>query len=190
MKCLINSVFFAICLFAFPNLIYGKTIEPQIGHPLPDITLKIPDDDVHRTYLGLKGSDSFQIPQIRSRVVIIEIFSMYCPHCQRHAPSVNQLYQRIQKSGDFRDKIKIIGIGAGNSPFEVDFFRKSYAIPFPLFPDTDLSIHDKIGQVLTPYFIAVRIEPDGTNRIVYTQLGGFNNPDNFLDTIVKRSGLK
>jgi len=190
MKCLMNCIFCAICLFAFSNLTLAQPVEPQIGQPLPEITLKMPNNDVHRTYLGLKGSDSFQIPQIRSSVVIIEIFSMYCPHCQRHAPSVNQLYQTIQNSAKFRDKIKIIGIGAGNSPFEIDFFRKSYAIPFPLFPDTDLSIHDKIGQVLTPYFIVIRIDPDGTHRVVYTQLGGFDNPKDFLDTIANQSGLK
>jgi len=38
---------------------------------------------------------------------------------------VNELYSAIQKKKDLKDKIKVIGIGAGNTTFEVDFFQKT-----------------------------------------------------------------
>ena len=102
---------------------------------------------------------------------------------------MNRLYRNIEKNSKTKGKVKIIGIGIGNSPFEVEFFKKTYNIPFPLFPDKDFTVHKKIGEVRTPYFIAIRINPDGSHRIVYSKLGGFKNEEAFLDLMVQRGGL-
>ena len=163
---------------------------PRQGSVLPDIDLTVPKDPVHKGYLGLAGEGLFKIPDIRAEVVIIEIFSMYCPHCQREAPRVNELYQNIEKSPEAKGRVKLIGIGAGNSAFEVDVFRKNYEVPFPLFPDGDFSIHKKIGEVRTPYFIAVRIKDDGTHSVFYSELGGFDKATDFLQLMLKSAGLK
>ena len=70
-------------------------------------------------------------------------------------------------------------------------FRDTYQIPFPLFPDGDLAIHTALGgEIRTPYFIVVKIMDEGTHEIFYTQLGGFKKADEFLQLIVKKSGLK
>jgi hypothetical protein len=103
---------------------------------------------------------------------------------------VNELYSGIQKRKDLKDKLKVIGIGAGNTSFEVDFFQKKYEVPFPLFPDEDLSIHKVLGEVRTPYFIGVKINDDGSNQVFYSKLGGFKDSEQFLDLMVKLSGLK
>jgi len=39
--------------------------------------LPVPQDDQQHQYLGVTATDVFKIPQIKSEVVIIEIFSMY-----------------------------------------------------------------------------------------------------------------
>jgi len=164
--------------------------QPPEGGQLPDIKLPIPTSPAERCYLGLTGEGSFTIPQIKAKVAIIEIFSMYCPFCQKEAPIVNELYNAIEKDPDLKDKIKVIGIGAGNTSFEVDIFRKTYDIPFPLFSDVDFTIHKACGEVRTPYFIAVKINKDGTHKVIYSKLGSIEDANQFLELIRKRSGLK
>ena len=177
--------FFLLHGYAFP-----ASPLPQKGSMLPEIRLAVPRIPVHRSYLGISGGEFFTIPDIKARVVIIEIFNMYCPHCQREAPSVNELYRTIENSPDAQGVIKLIGIGAGNDTFEIEFFKNKYDIPFPLFTDGDYVIHEQLGKPNTPFFIAVKINDNETHEVFYTQLGGFGRADEFLNLILKESGLK
>ncbi|NVM22612.1 MAG: TlpA family protein disulfide reductase [Desulfobacterales bacterium] len=160
------------------------------GDVLPQINLPVPKDPGHKSYLGLSGEGEFKIPQTKAKVIIIEIFSMYCPYCQREAPEINKLYRKIENDPDLKGKIKLIGLGAGNSSFEVDVFRKTYEIPFPLFADEDFSIHNRFGDVRTPYFIGVKIDDGGNHRVFYSKAGGFDGAEQFLALTLRLSGLK
>jgi peroxiredoxin len=163
---------------------------PEKGGVLPVMNLPIPKNPTEKGYLGLSGDGLFKIPQIKANVVIVEIFSMYCPYCQKDAPGINQLYNLIENNPDLKNKIKLIGIGAGNSSYEVEVFKKTYTVPFPLFPDKDFTIHKACGEVRTPYFIVVKINDDRTHQIVHSQLGGYPGAEPFLELVLKSSGLK
>ena len=160
---------------------------PAVGHPLPAIELPVPADAAQRQYLGLAaGEKTFTIGRIRAQVVIIEIFSMYCPHCQREAPTVNDFFREIEADPKLKGKVKLIGIGAGNSLYEINFFRKKYAVPFPLFPDSKFDIHKKIGEVRTPYFMAVKIAPDGSQSVFFSRLGGAQDAGILLKDLMNK----
>lgn len=163
---------------------------PSKGGVLPVMNLPIPKNTVEKSYLGLSGDGFFKIPQVKSKVVIVEIFSMYCPYCQKDAPGVNELYNLIESKPEIKNKIKLIGIGAGNSAYEVDVFKKTYAVPFPLFPDKDFTIHKAVGEVRTPFFIVVKINEDGTHQVLHSQLGGYPGAQTFLELVLNASGLK
>jgi len=163
------------------------------SEPLPQLVLPVPADEHHRTYLGLQvGGDgaTFEVVEIDADILLIELFSMYCPYCQAEAPVLNELYDKIQNNSSLKDRFKLIGIGVGNTTFEVEHFRNTYKIPFPLFPDDDFSIHKKIGEVRTPYFFAVGINKDGTHRILYSHAGRLENHDQFINMLLQRAGLK
>jgi len=178
----LTALFFSLC----PEL--PAVPPPAVGGTLPNVELPGPKDGADRRYLGLSGA--FKIPDIKARAVIVEIFSMYCPYCQKEAPVVNQLFARIEGNPALKGKIKMLGIGMGNSPFEVGVFKKKYGVAFPLFPDPDFVIHKRMGEVRTPYFIVIRILPNGGHRVVYSKLGAFGDVDAFLAAIVRDAGIQ
>jgi peroxiredoxin len=188
-KVLIGLMVAGISLLAVPPVDPAGNGPPKKGETLPVFQLTAPKNPAHRDYLGLSAGDTFTIPKIKAGVVIIEIFSMYCPYCQREAQNVNNLYQKIVDHPKLRDTIKLIGIGAGNSTFEVGIFRQRYNIPFPLFSDEDFSIHKCIGEVRTPYFIVMQVHPGGSHKVIYSEPGGLKDVNDFLQLILDLSGL-
>jgi peroxiredoxin len=179
-----------LSIIFFIQAVQAGNRTPAQGEAFPDITLVMPDKTSDRDYLGLKGKNTFKLSQVKADVLILEVFSMYCPYCQREAPLVNQLYDMIDKKTDIKDRVKIIGIGAGNTPFEVGIFRNQYNIQFPLVSDESFAVHKAVGEVRTPYFFVVKMNIDGPNSIIYSKVGSIQDPNQFLDMIVRDSVLK
>ena len=176
----------ALLIIVQPSLGFGSP-PPQVGARMPPLPVAMPVDADHRAYLGLEKTGplnqaeaTVDATSIKGRLLLIEIFSMYCPLCQREAPDVNRLYEAIEASPQLRGQVKMIGIGVGNSGFEVDHFRKHYQIKFPLFPDEDFKIHKDLGEVRTPYFIIVGLEPENRGRVLWTGAGKMGPQEAFL----------
>lgn len=162
--------------------------------------LPVPEREEQRNYLGISPGKSFELNQVKSDILIVEIFSMYCPICQREAANVNNLYELIQERSGPGLKILLIGIGAGNSAYEVNFFKENYSIKFPLFSDGDFTIHKKIGEKGTPYFMGFipgtrtldKTKADSNNNGLvpfFTHEGEIKDIEKFLDELIKASGM-
>jgi peroxiredoxin len=113
---------------------------------------------------------------------------MYCPHCQREAPALNELNALIASRG-LSDDLKLIGVGIGNSDFEVQVFRDKYAITFPLFSDPDFRVNKEIGEVGTPFFYVLALNPAKKEvRVAKTMLGRMESAETFLAQALKACG--
>jgi peroxiredoxin len=171
----------ALVVLAPPGMALAEKT-PAAGELLVGIRLDAPETTDTRAYLGLTEGGSFDPTTIAGQLLIIEIFSMYCPHCQREAPAVNRLYQAIEASETLRGRVKMIGIGVGNSAYEVDHFRKHYQVAFPLFPDEDFVVHKSVGEVRTPFFIISDIGSKDRGRVLWTGAGQMDK----VETVINR----
>lgn len=192
---LIGSVFLLTCLFSRGIEAAGTSklsFSPakDKNRNLSALELPMPQSDQDRTYLGLEGTGPFKLNQIKTRILIIEIFNSYCPHCQNEAPLVNNLHRNIQERADLKDIIKIIGIGIGDNPDEVNLFKQEYRVTFPLLPDQNSDIGNTFGVEATPTFIGIRLNDRGFPEKFFFQVGGFAKAPKFLKDIIRQSGLK
>lgn len=131
----------------------------------------------------------FRVSEIGSELLLVEIFSMYCPICQMEAKYLNELSEQIKADG-YGDRLKMLGIGTGNSQYEVDFFRDHYSVPFALLPDADFAVNKGLGEVGTPYFMLLRLGSDGQHEILYHHEGAIEDKQAFYQDILKAGGLK
>lgn len=177
-----------IALFGLISLLYSQNLlaadqPPQPGEVWPNLSLSAPVEQSGLVSPGIGGGTTFNLTSIKAKVVVVQVFSMYCPYCQAEAPRVNQLYQRLVDMPQLKDRVKILGIGAGNSAFEVEVFRQTYHIPFPLVPDEDYSVHRALGKVRTPYFWIISMINPAKPLVVYSKAGGIEDLDQFIKLI-------
>jgi len=157
------------------------------GTDLGRLELPIPDLKGDRESLGLLGTGSFRLPQIKADLLIVEVFSMYCPYCQAEAENVNSLYEMIRKNPGLRNRVKLIGIGTGNTPFEVNFFKKKFKVPFPLIPDENMAIQKCANKTIrTPTFVTIRVGEKGSFKILDTHVGKIENLEKFLESVSQK----
>lgn len=173
-------LFMAALLVNPANCLAGKI--PATGDIFPAEELKMPEGEEHLKYLGLDPTkETFKLRDIKADFALVQIFSMYCPVCQRGAPEFNEVYRLIMES-EAADKIKVVGIAPGNSAFEVSVFRGQYNILFPLIPDADFEWHKIMGEVGTPYYLLVNLR-DG--MILEDNLGPFGTAQEFFEIIMQ-----
>lgn len=189
MKTTSLSVVFALLLTS--AFLFGLNGTVHAKEPLPEVILELPESQEHREYLGIDGApgDEFQLKDIATDILLIELFSMYCPYCQAEAPLINEFYElasaREQEDGL---RIRMIGLGASNTKFEVKFFQEKYGVQFPVFPDEDLSLYKKFKGEGTPGFIGIVYTENESPQIILRQSGGFYAADEFLNRLVLQAG--
>ncbi|MBF0386007.1 MAG: DUF1318 domain-containing protein [Candidatus Omnitrophica bacterium] len=188
-----------VCWFRLKNKEKGYCVWTQKGqadevrgYNFADLQIPVLKNAEHNAYLGVEGKrKTFGLFDVKAKIVIVEIFSMYCPYCQEEAPEVNKFYDLLKSSG-LSDRVKVMGIGGGNTVFEVEKFQKKYEIPFPLFPDKSYMISKTFspGQVGTPHFLIIELLPDKRANVLYSKTGGFGSAERFLSLVQDLTEIK
>jgi alkyl hydroperoxide reductase subunit AhpC len=94
---------------------------------------------------------------------------------------VNRTYNLFKDDKNLNKDIKIIGIGMGNSLDEIQSYRTSFKVEFPLISDTNKEIQNKLKMTVVPYMVLV----DQKGKILLTHIGPIQNFDAFVSEIKK-----
>ena len=84
-------------------------------------------------------------------------------------------------------RIKFIGLAAGNTVREMEFWRKKFDVTFPLIPDEDYELHRLLGNVGTPFFVLARVNGPDKLDILFSREGAFEDEDAFFATILSHT---
>jgi len=178
-KKIIFPILGILCIF-WSQPVSGEQALTQ-NMTLPDLQLISAGSIEVQNYLGLKSLEPFSLSQIQSKLILVEFYSIYCAVCQQQAPHINKLFKYVQGDRELSKDLKMIGIGLGNKPFEVKYYREAHSVKFPLFPDADKGVLNKTGIKATP--VMVLMQPSG--KILMAHYGRIENLDNFFQEIKK-----
>jgi len=155
---------------------YGSNEPFAAGSQLPPFTLPAPDSAQAQSYLGLKTMEPSTISNLNAKLILIEFVSALCPHCHTNAPIVNRLYKVIQEDAALAKDIKIIGVSIGNNKSQIDAFKKSFKVQFPIFPDENLAIAAAVEIMETPTLLLV----SNNGKVLISHSGVIQDFDGFL----------
>ena len=179
----------AICLIliTFSGALVCAEKFPVNGQALSQLVYEAPDAPIDLKYLGISGKPALKLPQIQADVLIIQVFNMYCHYCQSEAPKVNKLYQIIETSPALKGKVKLVGVGVGNTPYEVNVYKKKFDVRFPLLWDPLLDIQKTSkSRFRTPTFIVARKVRGPALEIVHIHVGKLGPLEQFIDSFMSR----
>ena len=181
-KRFLTSLQLMVCLLcALPcYTVYGSQDQPfPAGSQLPQFTLPAPDSQQTLNYLGLRTMAPYTISQIGAKLVLIEFLNALCPHCHANAPVLNRLYSVVQKDAALARDVKIIGIAVGNSKKETVAYKKSFKVPFPVFPDEESDIGSAVQVSETPIIVLV----SNNGKVLTSRSGVIKDFDGLLKEV-------
>ena len=184
MRSFILSICIYLSLSCFPAF-GGKESEEiktiSTGMNLPQFMLDAPGSANEKEYLGLAELKPFSLSQISAGIIVLEIFSIYCPHCRNQASVLNNVYKFIKQDPHLSNGIKMVGIAAGARKSETEGWKTTLHVPFPLFPDPETTIWQKLGKPGVPCTLLVT----STGKVLATHLGATEDIEVFFREIKK-----
>jgi peroxiredoxin len=154
-----------------------------VGEIFPACRLVILDSKRDRAYLQIahKGR-GIALDDIESDFILIEIYNELCSECIDEVKNYKAVYQKILEDDALKQKVKVIGIGAGSKKRNVAKFRKHEAIQFPLFADEKWGIFNCLGKPTLPVSYLV-FRQNGKRKIILIQSGHIGSTEKLMGRI-------
>jgi len=131
---LIIRAFVATCVLVFvsfaaaPRL--GSSDIPELptgdgSGDTPDMFIKM----VPNPGVAANSGDTLRLSSLRGRVVLLDMFVSWCPHCQEHAPHIVEIYNQYRQRG-----FTVLGLSS-DRPEKIDdvkTFMRNAKINYPV----------------------------------------------------------
>ena len=144
-----------------------------------ELALPPPDSVQTQTYLGLAAMTPFKVSDIKAKIVVIELMSARCPHCQANATTMNNIYKTIQADSGLAD-VKVIAIAIADDKPGVETFKKQFKTPFPILLDENREIISSMGVRTTPNTMVVSTDDA---KVLFTHAGEIEDADAFVKQV-------
>ena len=176
----------SLLIFLFGSSL-GNTkecIPVKLGDPFPSFTLKNNLSQKEIKALRLPSQESISLKDFTTEIFFIELLNVYCHTCQLQVPIFNQLWDEIQSNKTLKSKVTILGITVGNGAKEINKFRKSFKVYYPILADPSKEVFDCLGNLKgTPQTYILRKDPSGSWYILYHHRGAVNSYEMYLKKI-------
>lgn len=167
------------CTFIFLQSSGGFGADTAEQESTVKFTIPSPDSAQTQTYLGLDEMEPFKVTDVKAKIVVIELMSAVCPHCQANAPTMNDVYKIIQADSDLAD-VKVIAIAIADNKAGVETFKKQFKTPFPILLDENHEIKRSMTGLGTPTTMVVSTE---NAKILFTHAGEIPDADKFVKQV-------
>ena len=141
------------------------------GDPLPKISFHNSLTPSEARYLGIGPRKNFSLEDINARMILVDFINSNCPYCIESVPLFNAIYRSIEEDPGLRSRVKLVAVGTGDTLTEVEHFKRTHGVLFPIVPDTEYQGHDAIGQPRVPFLIIARREGRGKWMVADTKVG-------------------
>lgn len=134
---------------------------PREGAPAPDFTLPTLDNE------------TVTLSDLRGQVIILNLWTSWCPPCREEMPALNEVYQRYKEDG-----LVVLAVNSTvqDSEAAAREFAAEYAFEFPILLDHDgiVTRAYQLQSLPTTFFIDRRgviqtIVPGGPLRVSYIE---------------------
>jgi peroxiredoxin len=167
----------------------GECASPPPTPAAADTRLPAPQSEAERKYLGLSPTvERFSLDNVQADILVLDFFDMYCHVCQSRARHMNEFYKLVESRG-LSGRVRILGIGVGDTPKEVTVFKEKFGLPFPVFPDRTGSFSRQFGKIRVPNIIVLKRRV-GHFEVVYQESSLPDNPEQFLSKVLSYATTK
>ena len=113
--------------------------------------------------LSLKelGGKNISLKDLRGKIVVLNFFATWCPHCQREAPSMAQLHEEF-KSTD----LVLLKVATKEKENDLRKHKNEFHINFPILMDVDASCANGYGVWSRPATFFINREGKIVGRLV------------------------
>ncbi len=124
----------------------------------------------------LKGK-RIDTKNLEGKVLFINFWATWCPSCKEEMPSMQWLYERLNKKYPGKFKMLAVSIDSVDVPVVVKMFMLDLKLNFPVLLDTDGAIKDKYNTTGVPETYIV----DQKGKIFKVDIGAvdWRDPKNY-----------
>jgi len=133
-----------------------------------------------KRYLGVDAKAVFSMGDIQAEVLVIKVLNTNCVYCIKSLPVFKEVFEAITRDPSLTKRIKMMAIGAGDTPTEVAVFKEQHAVPYPIIPDTEFIAHKAIGEPSVPFIVVTRRDSQGKWVVATVHVGLTFSADSFI----------